>query len=186
MLEHLVQHPTDDLSRIAIQVAEKHGLKPDKTSDLIHSTQRVIRSSFWQRARVASIRMCEVAFETCDLTISEQPTVVRGVIDLVFQDRHESPWVIVDYKTDRDQHSGPTRSHSILPRPGGNLRPLLGKLHRTTSWGTRNLLYEYRSLRGDRLMPHRDSIRPIQCSPIVRSATLPERFEAPRHYRQYP
>ncbi len=101
MLEHLIRRPSSDVSRLADQVAERHGLKSVTASDLIQTIQRVMRSPLWHRANVASRRMSEVAFETCDTAITEPPTILRGVIDLLFQDGHDSPWVIVDYKTDR-------------------------------------------------------------------------------------
>ncbi len=89
--------------------------------------------------------MCEVAFETCDLTISEQPTVVRGVIDLVFQDRHESPWVIVDYKTDRisiQTYQKPFDTTEAMWKP----TPVTGQAAPDNQLGNSDLLYEYRSL----------------------------------------
>jgi ATP-dependent helicase/nuclease subunit A len=64
---------------------------------------RVSESAIWQRAIASSRRLVEVPFQT--LLAMEGaldqgiPTLLRGVIDLVFLE--PSGWVIVDYKTDR-------------------------------------------------------------------------------------
>jgi ATP-dependent helicase/nuclease subunit A len=61
-----------------------------------------MRSEIWQRAAKSSRRLVEVPFQTLapstTASASGVPTIVRGVIDLIFHE--DSGWVIVDYKTD--------------------------------------------------------------------------------------
>ena len=70
-------------------------------NDALAVVQTVLKSDIWQRALASEKRLVEVPFEHC-LTAGDSetglPTLVRGVIDLMFQE--PDGWVIVDYKTD--------------------------------------------------------------------------------------
>jgi ATP-dependent helicase/nuclease subunit A len=67
----------------------------------------VMASSLWARARAAKRRLAEVPFQVPRIAPDpdgrELPSVLRGVIDLLFEE--DDGWVLVDYKT--DQVSGP-------------------------------------------------------------------------------
>jgi ATP-dependent helicase/nuclease subunit A len=61
----------------------------------------VTQSAIWQRARRSRRQLVEVPFQLVDRheeVPDPLPTVIRGVIDLAFQEG--DGWVIVDYKTD--------------------------------------------------------------------------------------
>jgi len=69
----------------------------------VQTVQRVTESAVWQRATASRQRLVEVPFQTLLASDgpckTELPTLLRGVIDLVFLE--EPGWVVVDYKTDR-------------------------------------------------------------------------------------
>jgi ATP-dependent helicase/nuclease subunit A len=65
---------------------------------------KVLKSEILQRAKAARRRFLEVPFQklilpTATSAVSGLPNVVRGVIDLSFEE--SAGWVIIDYKTDR-------------------------------------------------------------------------------------
>ena len=63
-----------------------------------------MQSEIWQRAQRSKRRLVEVPFQTLLAPDHAQsaglPTVLRGTIDLIFEE--PGGWVIVDYKTDSD------------------------------------------------------------------------------------
>jgi ATP-dependent helicase/nuclease subunit A len=63
-----------------------------------------MQSEIWKRAQRSSRRLVEIPFQTLLAPDHAQaaglPTVLRGTIDLIFEE--PAGWVIVDYKTDSD------------------------------------------------------------------------------------
>jgi ATP-dependent exoDNAse (exonuclease V) beta subunit len=102
LLEALMKQPEADLRGLALSALAIVELPISLVDDAIETVQRVVQSEIWGRARRSESRLTEVpvtapAAETQDA--DELPTVLRGVIDLVF--REGSGWVIVDYKSER-------------------------------------------------------------------------------------
>ncbi|MGH7535566.1 MAG: PD-(D/E)XK nuclease family protein, partial [Gemmatimonadales bacterium] len=89
-----------DLEALAASVLEEHDLDPARTDEALAMVQRVLGSDLWRRAQEASPCLTEVPIQYLEPGAGEGgvPTIVRGVIDLVF--REAGGWVIVDYKTD--------------------------------------------------------------------------------------
>src|SRR5690606_7062207 len=79
------------------------GLTVDLVDTAVHTVRCVMESAVWQRATASRQRLVEVPFQTLlasdGASSSQLPTLLRGVIDLVFLE--ERGWVVVDYKTDR-------------------------------------------------------------------------------------
>jgi ATP-dependent helicase/nuclease subunit A len=68
----------------------------------VTTVERVIASALWQRALRAQRRLTEVPlgiYIAANESDSGLPTIMRGVIDLVFLE--SDGWVIVDYKSER-------------------------------------------------------------------------------------
>jgi ATP-dependent helicase/nuclease subunit A len=101
LLEAAMRQPEGSLERLARGRLESEGLDPALTERAINTVWRVMQSDIWRRARRATRCLVEVPFHLCqmpDEATSPTPTLVRGVMDLVF--REPAGWVIVDYKTD--------------------------------------------------------------------------------------
>jgi ATP-dependent helicase/nuclease subunit A len=98
-----MRNPGVDLKRLAISALADQGLALDLVDTAVHTVRCVMESAVWQRATVSPQRLVEVPFQTLlasdGTSPSGLPTLLRGVIDLVFLE--ERGWVIVDYKTDR-------------------------------------------------------------------------------------
>ena len=86
-------------------------MDPSLSEHALATVQAVMKSDIWWRAQASPHRLVEVPFQMSlppDPAIPESvPTIVRGVVDLVF--REGNGWVIVDYKTD-------ARPESELPQ----------------------------------------------------------------------
>ena len=103
LLETAMRNPGVDLKRLAASVLADQGLACDLAETAVQTVCQVRESAIWQRAIASPKRLVEVPFQTLlatdKPTKGEIPTLLRGVIDLVFLE--QSRWVIVDYKTDR-------------------------------------------------------------------------------------
>jgi ATP-dependent helicase/nuclease subunit A len=103
LLETAMRNPGVDLERLAASVLTDQGLASDLAETAVQTVCQVRESAVWQRAVASPHHLVEVPFQTLlapdKPTKGDLPTVLRGVIDLVFLE--ERRWVIVDYKTDR-------------------------------------------------------------------------------------
>jgi ATP-dependent exoDNAse (exonuclease V) beta subunit len=101
LLEAAMREPDGTLERLARGRLESEGLDPSLAARAIDTVRRVMQADIWRRARSSTRCLVEVPFhmlQTTEAAPDTPPTLVRGVIDLVF---HEpSGWVIVDYKSD--------------------------------------------------------------------------------------
>ncbi len=92
----------------AITLASEYDLGSERVNELLTTVQSVTQSQIWNRAQSALRCYSELPFETL-ITTDGLPTILRGVIDLIFEepatDTSPAGWVIVDYKTDDIQHS---------------------------------------------------------------------------------
>ena len=112
LLETAIRQPTADLRQLAYDKLGEEELEAENRETLaelaVETVSKVKRSAIWQRAVASGRRLVEVPFETLWPSDLGVPTVVRGVIDLIF---HEpAGWVIVDYKT----HHGATANQASL------------------------------------------------------------------------
>ena len=101
LLETAMLRPGMSLESLAYTTLKEQDLEVTLVNDALAVVQSVVNSEIWQRALASDKRLVEVPFEHClAAEASEQgvPTIVRGVIDLMF--RESDGWVIVDYKTD--------------------------------------------------------------------------------------
>jgi len=103
LLETAATRPDADLHGSAVNALSGHGLDPALSEEAVALVRSVLASEIWTRASASSKRLVEVPFQKLKKqkgdTEPELPTILRGVIDLVF--REPEGWVIVDYKTDR-------------------------------------------------------------------------------------
>ena len=103
LLETAMRSPGVDLKPLAASVLTDKGLAAELAETAVQTVRKVVESAIWQRAMASPQRLVEVPFQT--LLAPEKPakgdvpTLLRGVIDLVFLE--QPGWVIVDYKTDR-------------------------------------------------------------------------------------
>ncbi len=102
LLEAAMKRPEADLRGLAVAALESEDLPITLADDAVTTVEQVIASELWQRARNAQHCLVEIPVAmqvpAADAT-GGIPTVVRGVIDLVFQEA--TGWVIVDYKSER-------------------------------------------------------------------------------------
>ncbi len=102
LLETAMKSPGADILGLAHAALEEEELDPGRAEEAVETVQSVMRSEIWRRALAAKRRMTEVPFERLlasgEAAPGAPPTLLRGVIDLVFEE--PSGWVIADYKTD--------------------------------------------------------------------------------------
>ncbi len=99
LLEAAMAGSHGDLEPLAASALDEHGLDPRKASDAVALVRSVMGSDLWTRALAGTRCLTEVPIQFLQSRAGrEVPTIVRGVIDLVF--RETGGWVIVDYKTD--------------------------------------------------------------------------------------
>ena len=99
LLEAAMAEHHGDLEALAASALDEHGLDPRKAPDAVALVRSVMGSELWTRARACSSCLTEVPIQFLQSETDQAlPTIVRGVIDLVF--REAGGWVIVDYKTD--------------------------------------------------------------------------------------
>jgi len=87
-----------DLALFIRLVAEEEGVAEEWLEQAEDTIRWVISSNLWQRAERARQKYHEFSL-TVTQSDSELPTLLRGVIDLVFEE--DDGWVIADFKTDR-------------------------------------------------------------------------------------
>lgn len=90
--------PSAQLGDFVRGVAEEEHLKEELIPEAISLLERVLASSIWQRALNAGQRLHEFAFMIASKETDGPDSILRGVIDLVFEEA--DGWVIVDFKTD--------------------------------------------------------------------------------------
>lgn len=83
---------------------EERPLDPALAGDAVETVRAVEYSEIWRRAASSERRLVEVPFQTLLGPDEGPPTVLRGVIVLVFLEG--GGWVIVDYKTDEPRGRG--------------------------------------------------------------------------------
>ena len=107
LLEHAMRKKDvsrPDLERLAgWLVVEFPDLRPF-IGQAVDVVEGVFGAAFWQHARAAGECQVEVPFAARSNDSSGLPTVVRGVIDLVYGS--QNGWRIVDYKTDQAVDAG--------------------------------------------------------------------------------
>ncbi len=109
LLEAAMKDIGKDLSNLANTLILEEDLDQEWTKEVLCVVQSVIRSDLWKRAKESLRFFAEAPFvipwkETQADTGATLPGVLRGVIDLVFEET--DGWVVVDYKTDRVNHQG--------------------------------------------------------------------------------
>jgi ATP-dependent helicase/nuclease subunit A len=101
LLEAVMRNPDANLDSLAKMAVAEQELAPDAAPAALQVIKQVTESAVWLRAFNSLQRLVEVPFVTqfaADQSAAGLPTVLRGVIDLAFEE--EDGWVIVDYKTD--------------------------------------------------------------------------------------
>lgn len=98
LLEVCHKSPKADLRPTALRLARDYNLGSSRADELINTVQSVTASDIWKRAQASKRCYSELPFETTITGDDGKPQIVRGVIDLIFEE--EDGWVIVDYKTD--------------------------------------------------------------------------------------
>jgi ATP-dependent helicase/nuclease subunit A len=102
LLEAFIKLPKADLRGLALSALERESLSIALVDEVVEVAQRVVASDVWRRARGARRCMAEVPIAVplaAPAAGDGLPTVLRGVIDLVFEEA--AGWVIVDYKSER-------------------------------------------------------------------------------------
>ena len=100
LLEAAMKDPGADLPDLARRELGAAELPLVRAEEAVEVVRSVRDSEIWRRALAAERRLTEVPFVyrlLADDAQSTLPTLLRGVIDLVFREKHG--WVIVDYKT---------------------------------------------------------------------------------------
>jgi len=98
LLELAMREPEADLVEFAKPLLAENELDTSLAQKAVDTVQSVTSSEIWKRARKSEKVFTEVPFQMHLSQGVEVPTVVRGVIDLVFKEK--DGWVLVDYKTD--------------------------------------------------------------------------------------
>ena len=94
-----MHHPVEKLGPLAAAALEDKGLDRSMADRVVAIVGGVMGSKIWHRARAATKCLTEVPIQILEPARGNTPpTIVRGVIDLVFKENDH--WVIVDYKTD--------------------------------------------------------------------------------------
>ncbi len=98
LLQVAMENPEADLRGIARTALTEQGLDAGLTGTAVETVEAVMKAEIWQRALASRRRLVEVPFEILMEHGDDVPTLVRGSMDLVFEE--PDGWVIVDYKTD--------------------------------------------------------------------------------------
>jgi ATP-dependent helicase/nuclease subunit A len=98
LLRVAMEHPGSDLRGLARAALMEQGLHAGLTETAVDTVNAVMAAEIWQRAMASPRRLVEVPFEMVLERDAAVPMLVRGAIDLVFEE--PEGWVIVDYKTD--------------------------------------------------------------------------------------
>jgi ATP-dependent helicase/nuclease subunit A len=105
LLEVKMKDNTLDLSSLADSLINEYELEPGLKERALLLVESVMQSDIWKRALKSSRVFTEIPFQ---ILLDEKykpglPTIVRGVIDLIFYENHG--WVLVDYKTDKIENN---------------------------------------------------------------------------------
>lgn len=103
VLETAMKDPQAGIEAVASRALADEEIDLERTQDLVDTVKAVTSSDIWRRAQGAPLCFSEAPFELVVTPPEEEdgtalPTLVRGSIDLLFQE--EGGWVLVDYKTD--------------------------------------------------------------------------------------
>ena len=96
VLEAASRTPGANLSTLAAAALREGKLAAALAGDLAATAVASLAAEPWRRATTARYRLAEVPLYALDAE-DGTPTVVRGVVDLAFEE--EDGWVLVDYKT---------------------------------------------------------------------------------------
>jgi ATP-dependent helicase/nuclease subunit A len=101
LLDVAMRAPDADLERAARAKLEAEDMDLELAGKAAAAVRSVSRSQLWRRALASPRRLTEVPFQLLldDGQGSRTPTLVRGSIDLAFEE--DDGFVIADYKTDR-------------------------------------------------------------------------------------
>ncbi|MDQ1237865.1 MAG: hypothetical protein QG577_49, partial [Thermodesulfobacteriota bacterium] len=90
LLETAMKEPYVSLEKAARSALTENGLDVGLTSNCMEVVTRVMGSEIWKRVRASRRVLVETPFQTLDQTSSgtgpEKPLLLRGVIDLVFEE----------------------------------------------------------------------------------------------------
>lgn len=113
LLELAANDPDLDLRTAAATALSSEEVSPVHLDRAVQTVREVLASDIWRRSQASRARFVEVPFtvQVRGEDLPEQvrglagdgaplPTVVRGVIDLVFADEAPGAWTVVDWKTD--------------------------------------------------------------------------------------
>ncbi len=114
LLELAAHDPDLDLAAAAATTLSAEDVSPGYIERAVATVRSVMGSAIWRRAQASDRRYVEVPFtlqvQGTDLPPAARrlageegpplPTVVRGVIDLVFLEPGNAGWTVVDWKTD--------------------------------------------------------------------------------------
>jgi len=103
LLDAAMKQPKGDLRSLALSALKDLELSVELLDDAVATVERVLASDLWKRAQKADRCLTEVPVSLCGPGDGGLPTVLRGVIDLVFLEA--SSWAIVDYKSERVEES---------------------------------------------------------------------------------
>ena len=98
LLEISLKAPNANQRASALRLANEYSLGSDRVDELMSTVQSVTQSEIWKRSQAASRCFSELPFETSSRDNTGKLTIIRGVIDIIFEE--PTGWVIVDYKTD--------------------------------------------------------------------------------------
>jgi ATP-dependent helicase/nuclease subunit A len=97
-----MRDPGADLRRLASSGLSEHDLDPSLAEKAVETVEAVMKSDLWRRAQASTKSLVEVPFQKLlpvQLAVDDSlPTILRGVIDLVFFEN--GGWTVVDYKAD--------------------------------------------------------------------------------------
>ena len=98
LLQVAMENPEGDLQGLARTALAEQGLDANLAEIAVETVNSVMKAEIWRRAMASQRRLAEVPFEILLEREASVPVLVRGSIDLVFEE--SDGWVIVDYKTD--------------------------------------------------------------------------------------
>ncbi len=98
LLQVAMENPAADLQGVARAALVEQGLDASFAEIATETVTAVMKADIWRRALASQRRLAEVPFEILLEREASVPVLVRGSIDLVFEE--SDGWVIVDYKTD--------------------------------------------------------------------------------------
>ncbi len=121
LLQAGMDEPEADLERLAAGALAEREMDVSLAAEAAGLARSVMGSEIWRRAQASERRLVEVPFQVMQRVMRQDgtplPTVLRGVIDLIF--REDDGWVLVDYKTDRLEGKTPAeaaREHAAQVR----------------------------------------------------------------------